>query len=172
MNLIQFDQYKLVNHFTRKEYEHGGSCIYVKNGIRTRETNYLKDLNEEKEFEMAATELVDYGFIILCIYRPPDSNFQLFLEILELIMQNTQSKKKNILMCGDWNFNFMVDNKRTQEVKNLLESYNLTNTVRLPTRITPTSKSLIDVMIINKQHSKSEISVVEMGFSDHLAQVI
>ena len=27
-------------------------------------------------------------------------------------------------------------------------------------------------MIINKQHSKSEISVVEMGFSDQLAQVI
>ena len=75
-------------------------------------------------------------------------------------------------MCGDWNLNFMVENKRTQEVKNLLESYNLTNIVRLPTRITPTSKSLIDVVIINKQYSKSEISVVEMGFSDHLAQVI
>jgi hypothetical protein len=39
-----------------------------------------------------------------------------------------------------------------------------TNTVRLPTRITPPSKSLIDVVIINKQYSKSEISVVEMGF--------
>ena len=65
----------------------------------------------------------------------------------------------------------MVDNKRTQEVKNLLESYNLTNLVRLPTRITPTSKSLIDVVIINKQYSESEISVVEMGFSDHLAQI-
>jgi hypothetical protein len=38
--------------------------------------------------------------------------------------------------------NFMVENKRTQEVKNLLESYNLTNIVRLPT---------IDVVIINKQ---------------------
>ena len=42
------------------------------------ELNYLKDLNEEKEFEMSATELIDYGFIVLCIYRPPDSNFQTF----------------------------------------------------------------------------------------------
>jgi hypothetical protein len=172
LNLIQIDQYKLVNYFSRKKYEHGGSCIYVKNGIRTRELNYLKDLNEEKEFEMSATELVDYGFIILCIYRPPDSNFQIFEKMLELVMQKTQSKKKKILMCGDWNLNFMVENKRTLEVKNLLESYNLTNIVRLPTRITPTSKSLIDVVIINKQYLKTEISVVEMGFSDHLAQVI
>jgi hypothetical protein len=85
-------------------------------------------------------------------------------------MQKTQSKKKN-LICGDWNLNFMVENKRNQEVKILVESYNLTNIVRLPTRITPTSNSLIDV-IINKQYSKSEISVVEMGFLDHLAQVI
>lgn len=93
LNLIQIDQYKLVNYFSRKKYEHGGSCIYVKNGTRTRELNYLKDLNEEKEFEMSATELVDYGFIILCIYRPPDSNFQNFLKILQSIMQKKIVKK-------------------------------------------------------------------------------
>ena len=149
LDLIQIDQYKLVNYFSRKKYEHGGSCIYVKNGTRTRELNYLMDVNEEKEFEMSATELVDYGFIILCIYRPPDSNFQNFLKLLESIMQKTQSKKKKVLTCGDWNLNFMVENKRTQEVRNLLESHNLTNIVRPPTRITPTSKSLIDVVIIN-----------------------
>jgi exonuclease III len=163
LNLIQTDQYKLVNYFSRKKYAHG---------TRTGELNYIQDLNEEKEFEMLATELVDYGFIILCIYRPPDSNFQNFLKIFESIMQKTEPKKKEILMCGDWNLNFMLENKRTQEVKNLLESYNLTNIVRLPTRTTHTSKYFIDVVIINKQYSKSEISVVEMGFSDHLAQVM
>jgi hypothetical protein len=78
LNLIHIDQYKLVNYFSRKKYEHGGCCIYVKNGTRTKELNYLKVLNEEKEFEMSATELVEYGFILLCIYRPPDSNFKFF----------------------------------------------------------------------------------------------
>jgi hypothetical protein len=32
-------------------------------------------------------------------------------------------------MCGDWNLNFMVENRRIQEVNNLLESYNLINIV-------------------------------------------
>jgi hypothetical protein len=73
-------------------------------------------------------------------------------------------------MCGDWNLNFKLDNIRIQEVKNLLQSHNLTNIVR-STRITP-SESLIDVVIINKQNPELEISVVDMGFSDHLAQVI
>jgi len=74
-------------------------------------------------------------------------------------------------MCGDWNLNFMLDNIKIQEVKNLLESNNLTNIVRSPTRITPTSESLIDVVIINKQNPELEISAVYMRFSDHLAQV-
>ncbi|MDR2880066.1 MAG: endonuclease/exonuclease/phosphatase family protein [Fusobacteriales bacterium] len=172
LNLIHIDQYKLVSYFSRKKHEHGGSCIYVKEGIRTKEINYFNNLNEEKEFEMSVTELIDYGFIVLCIYRSPDSDFQIFVKKLELVMQKTQLKKKKLIICGDWNLNFMVDNNKIQEVKILLKSYNLTNLVNLPTRITPTSKSIIDVVIINKQIVKSEILVVEMGFSDHLAQVL
>jgi hypothetical protein len=56
-----------------------------------------------------------------------------------------------------------LDNIKIQEVKNLLESHNLTNTVRSPTRITATSESLIDVVIINKQNPELEISAVDIG---------
>jgi hypothetical protein len=49
---------------------------------------------------MSAMELVDYGFIILCIYRPPDSNFKMYLKMLESIMQKTQSINKKILVWG------------------------------------------------------------------------
>jgi len=80
LKLIQFDQYKLASYFSRKKYNHGGSCIYVKNGIRTKELNCLKGIREEKEFEMSVTELVDCGFIIVCIYRSPDSKFWPFLK--------------------------------------------------------------------------------------------
>jgi hypothetical protein len=30
LKLIQIDQYKLANYFSRKKYNHGGSCMYVK----------------------------------------------------------------------------------------------------------------------------------------------
>jgi hypothetical protein len=59
---------------------------------------------------MSAKELVDYGFTILFIYiyiyRPPDSNFQIILKILESIMQKTQSIKKHNIMCGGLEFKF------------------------------------------------------------------
>jgi len=75
-------------------------------------------------------------------------------------------------MCGDWNLNFMLDNIRIQETKNLLESHNLINMVRSTTRITPTPESLIDVIVTNKDNSELGVSVVGLGFSDHLARVV
>jgi len=72
-------------------------------------------------------------------------------------------------MCGDWNLNFMLDNIRIQEVKNLLDSHYLINIVRSPKRITPSSESLIDVFVINKDNQESGVSVLDLGFSDHLA---
>ena len=92
---------------------------------------------------MSMTELVDYGYIIVCIYRSPDRNFWIFLKKLELIMQKIQSRNKKLLLCDDWNLNFMLHNRRLQEVQNLLEIYDMINTVRSPTRITPSTESQI-----------------------------
>jgi hypothetical protein len=69
LKLIQIDQDKLVSHFSGKKYDHGGSCIYVrKKGIRNKDLNCFKGNSVEKESEMSVTELVDYGYIIVCIY--------------------------------------------------------------------------------------------------------
>ena len=37
------------------------------------------------------TELVDYGYIIVCMYRSPDGNFCVIWKTLELIIQKVQS---------------------------------------------------------------------------------
>jgi len=74
------------------------------------------------------------------------ANFGPFFKTLELTIQIAQSKRKKLLMFGDWNLNFMLDDIRIQEIKNLLESHDLINIVRSPTRITPSSESSIDVM--------------------------
>ena len=68
--------------------------------------------------------------------------------------------------------NFLIDNTRLQELKNLLESYDMINTVRCPTRITSSSESLIDVIITNRENSELRAMVIDLGLSDHLAQII
>jgi len=75
-------------------------------------------------------------------------------------------------MRGDWNLNIMLDNIRIQEVKNLLAIHDLVNIIRSPTRITSNSESLRDVILTNKDNPELRASVVELGFSYHLAQVV
>ena len=50
LNLIQIDQYKLLSNFSRKKYDHGGSCIYVKKGIRTKELSSFKGISAEVHY--------------------------------------------------------------------------------------------------------------------------
>ena len=52
-----------------------------------------------------------------------------------------------------------------------LECYDLINTVRYPTRITSWAKSLTDV-IINKDNQELIVTVEDLGFSDHIAQIL
>ena len=46
------------------------------------------------------------------------------------------------------------------------------NTVKTPSRITPSTESLIDVIITNKDIPVLSTAVVDLGFSDHLAQIV
>jgi hypothetical protein len=43
-----------------------------KKSLETKEVNYFQDMNEEKIFEMAVIELLEYKIIVVCIYRLPD----------------------------------------------------------------------------------------------------
>jgi hypothetical protein len=66
----------------------------------------------------------------------------------------------------------MQDNTGLQEVQKLLESYDLINTERSPTSTTSSAKSLIHVVIINKDDQESIATVEDLGFLDHLVHVL
>jgi hypothetical protein len=67
IKLISFDKFKLDSNFSRSKSDHGGSCIYVKHHVQTKEINYLKGITKEKDFEMSAVEILDYKLIIVCV---------------------------------------------------------------------------------------------------------
>jgi hypothetical protein len=88
------------------------------------------------------------------------------LKNLELITQKIQSRNKKPLLCGDWNLNSMVDNRRLQELQNLLEIYDMTN------KISPSTETVRDVIITNNDYAVSSTSVVDLGLSHHLTQIV
>ena len=56
---------------------------------------------------MSIIELPEYKLYIVCIYRSPDGQFEIFLNKLELVIQKLLMKKKSLLLCGDLNIDFL-----------------------------------------------------------------
>jgi hypothetical protein len=110
----------------------------VNENIQTKEL-YFQKLGKEKGFEVSALKLLKDKVVVVCVYRSPDGNFYMFPNKLVKVIQKVQTKKKKLILCGDWNINFLVDSARLRELNNLLQMYNLVNIVASPTRITKNS---------------------------------
>jgi exonuclease III len=94
-----------------------------------------------------------------------------FFNKRETLIQKLLSKNKSLLLCGDWNINLLHENNDKKDL-DLLQRYNLVNTVQSPTRITKSTSSMIELMIINGMMYKMPASKHELGLSDHLAQIL
>jgi len=123
-------------------------------------------------FEILVIELLEFHTILACIYRSPESDFYDFLNKLEELIVKVYSKGKYLILCGDWNVSFLHMNGKLQDLQNLLLMNNLINVIETPARITSHSKSLIDVVIMNNSKEKRLVEVLDMGYSDHLAQYV
>ena len=58
-------------------------------------------MGSENDFEMTEVELVDFKFILVCIYRSPHSDFYTFLNKLEIVICKVQVKGMKLILCGD-----------------------------------------------------------------------
>jgi hypothetical protein len=86
------------------------------------------------------------------------------------VIQKAQVRKRRLILCGDWNMNFMQDSRRLSDMQELLTLHNLVNTVKSLTRVTKNTVSLIDVVITDKEFISDIATVIDLGYSDHKAQ--
>jgi len=172
MKVINIDYFRLVSNFSRNHSASGGSCNFIRNNIETKEVEYLKGLGKEKVFEISAVELSDIDTILACIYRSPDSDFYKFLHKLELLILKVSSKGKRLILCGDLNVNFIRYSGKLADLQNLLFTNNLINAVKSPRRISNHSAALIYVLIVNNINNKLFTVNLDLGYSDHLAQLL
>ena len=148
MNICNF---KLASAFCRRSSNHGGAGIYVTEGLHTREIKLFTKLCEEKNFEMSLIELPKHKLTIVCIYRSPDGQLEKFINNLDVVIRKlSQKNNKSLLLCGDWNIDFLKEDNSKKDLTEQLLRYNLVNTIEVPTRRTTNSKSLLDVIIVEK----------------------
>ena len=105
-------------------------------------------------------------FLLGYIYRPPSSNadwFNLFEELLE----NTAGTGLNLVIMGDLNVDILHTKNHNHTIRHLIQAFNLTQLVELPTRVTENSSTSIDHVYATNPDYVQEIQIPKIGLSDH-----
>jgi hypothetical protein len=130
-------------------------------------------LNQEEHFKASIIELTQFNTIIICVYRTPNSNVNIFLENMDTInyYKLLIYKGKSIIIVGDLNIDFLGRSVNLQ-LKTMLNSYGLQAIVDIPTRIGPKSQTAIDQILLNKCLWGYKFKVIATGYSDHYVQIL
>ena len=145
----------------------GGVVLYVRDNIPFSER---KDLIS-KDLEMVCIEInrpYNKSLLISAWYRPPNSNINFFDEYAEFLCK-CEAENKELIVLGDLNCDVsktQLDNQ-TRKLQFLCSLYQFDQLINEPTRVTPTSASLIDLILTNKPENISQSGVVHLGISDH-----
>jgi hypothetical protein len=147
---VNIEGYPIGAQFCRILYEKCGVIIYVHNSSQYTNID-LSEYCKEKGIEICAVKLIinSLNMFIIAIYRAPTGNFHYFLQKLDNILQSFSTPVSHIIICGDLNINYLVENEQKKQLDNLLLMYNLVSIVNFPTRINNTSVSALDNFLID-----------------------
>ena len=142
---ISVPRYKILRYDTGRG---GGSCLFVREHLKV--SIITPDIDREEGVDDILVQIQHRtfaSFIVGCVYRHPKakvSSFTYLSEVFKLMCL----KNKPIFIVGDFNDDlFMRGNNVTKIISNL----NLKQVIDKPTRITPFSSTLLDLLITNKK---------------------
>ena len=108
------------------------------------------------------------SIIIYVTYRPPDTSLNCFEDLLKPNYVQALTLNKQILVLGDLNCNMLENGQERRALTNFSTELNLTQIIKTPTRITATSQTLIDVILVSSTALVLESGVINTSISDHL----
>jgi len=174
INYVNIENYALGAKFCRALYKKGGVAIYVHNSLKFKNID-LSKYCKEKDFEICAVKLNSSSAIvcIITIYRAPTGNFNYFLQSIDNVLQSLYIPNSHIIIFGDININYLVENEQRKQTDNLLQMYNLIGIVDFPMRLTQRSTTAIDSIFLDTSRLE-DYSVIPLsnGLSDHNAQIL
>jgi exonuclease III len=174
IQLISMEDYRLGAEFCRQFFHKGGVCMFIQKQFSFSVIN-IEIFCKEKELEACALKLklLSSNVCIITVYRSPNGNFQSFLKGLDNIIKKIYKPNVQLIICGDFNINYLNESKEKQDLNNILNSYNLVSVIHFPTRITYNSKSTIDnIFFDTTKFTDFATFPLLNGLSDHDAQML
>ena len=170
VNLYNLENFKFISK-NRSKLKGGGVCMYIQNDIQFK----LRDdiaIFREGEFESIFIETSypnNKPSIIGEVYRVPNTNTKKSLEYYESIIAKIGNT--NTIIGTDQNFDFLKIDSCTQasELLNTYLASSLIPTITKPTRITHSTATLIDNILIKyNPNSTTHSGIIISDISDHM----
>lgn len=144
----------------------GGVCLYIKNTLKYNKLNY----NHTATFEQLWINVIIKNKTIIfgVVYKPPISNCNQFIDNFEDVVSEINELSYPIICVGDFNINMLQNDNHCILLKHSLEAFGLRQLIDEPTRVTATSSSLIDLVLVSDDVDvKTSGTSCDLTFSDH-----
>lgn len=144
-------------------------AIFAHESVHCTMENIPIPMAEEKTFECCAClcKTPVNNFVLVTIYRSPSSDFDSFISKLDNILDILYDTNRTLVLCGDFNCDFLSHSVHKVDLCNIFDSYGLNCLISQPTRVTASSKSLLDNFVTNFNPQHTVSSVYDVGLSDH-----
>ena len=171
--------FNLISDFSRTKQVRGGSAIFVKNGLQSKNIPFLINVSVESVIEMSGVCLYLNGrdTVAICsVYRPPSGDCNIFFEHLENAIRNIISKYRYIILCGDFNINYLDSSTNTKTLFDLFNCFSLLMQSHDPTRIGvnangSVSRTGIDYMVSNLPKISFQVELFDPYLADHFGHL-
>lgn len=162
-------EYIVASFYCREEGEHGGSLVLLPSDIEFLRVTEVEELSVKGNCELSAVYIKSYNVSVLSVYRPPSGNFDIFIYVVEkALLKISNVSNGGILVAGDFNVWFDAGDDRATRLCDLLGTFNLQQTIVLPTR----GSRCLDNIFIDFDTELCRPRVIEVGLSDHRAQLL
>ena len=171
--LVKIKGYKFEG--TAREHKKGGGVgILIRDNVIYKNRPDLNANNQNNSYENCFIELKGskYNIIIGSIYRPPNTDIDQFLDAYNNNLENISHEKNKELVLGlDHNLDLLKQtiHKKTQNFVEDSLDHSLLPVITKPTRISKSSATLIDNIIISDKLKRDYTSSILINnLSDHL----
>ena len=162
-NEFQLNNYNL---FRRDRSTNGGGIVcYVKCKYHCTQRHDLERDNIEAIW-LEVRHSKQKPFILGYIYRPPSSNSS-WINEMDQLLETLYSENKEIILTGDFNYNFSDSKTSNSLWNNVIDSFNLKQLVEIPTRVTTNTSTIIDHVYTNVPCNIFNVQVPQISLSDH-----
>ena len=168
-NIIRYDR-NHIDYDTGLPKRGGGLAIYYADTLCCDSIKWAHLNVSCPDIEVQIVEFVRYkarNIIFVNIYRPPNGNVQKMVDgLTNIITVIPRIYRKDIVFMGDFNIDIVSKTPDSNKLIRFSELNNLVQKINMPTRITPTTSSTIDLIFCNMTHVSS-CGVLNLFLSDH-----